>query len=621
MREEEAMRPIAMVVMLFVVAAPAARAVESVEAKGRVETVTLYRGQALVTRVVPVAAPAGAVRLTVSGLPEAVAAESLFASGGEGLQVRAVRYRQESLGEAPREEVRELDEQIENLQRQLRKNAGLRRLLDVHEHLLNQLGQFVAPTAQVELSQGVLDAETLEKLAELLTQRRMGAGERRFELDETDRELKKELLLLQRKRAEITRTYSTVLREAVLFLDKSARGPAELRLSYLVRNASWSPTYNLRADEGGRQVAVEFGALARQMSGEDWEGVELTLSTAQAAMVAHGPGLAPLRIWIGQGPDGAQAQVDEQVLRQAAARLGAAKGRQTQVFDISDNVNVQWAMNRAAQVGQQVELAVSNKDLLRVRRIVQEQESGLSASYTLPGRVSLASRQDRQMVRIAAFELPAAFHYEATPLLTEYVYRYAELTNASELSLLPGLANVYLDGQFVGKTNLPLVARGQKVTVGFGTDLQLRAARELVDREESSELFGGDKRITYRCRLVLENFGDRAVEVRVLDRVPVETDALEVTLGDMSDPLSEDPVYVRTLRPSGILQWEVKVPAGAAGGSARMVEYEFTLEFDEDLAILPGPPPAPDESADFDQMMPQPSSESLKFLQKRHLAH
>ena len=45
---------------------------EILDAKGSVESVTLYRGQALVTRVVPIDAPAGAVQLTVSGLPDAV---------------------------------------------------------------------------------------------------------------------------------------------------------------------------------------------------------------------------------------------------------------------------------------------------------------------------------------------------------------------------------------------------------------------------------------------------------------------------------------------------------------------------------------------------------------------
>ena len=72
-----------------------------VSAPGKVEAVTLYRGQALVTRVVPFEGKAGPVELTITDLPAAVQGESLFASGGKDVQVRAVRYRTRALSEAP----------------------------------------------------------------------------------------------------------------------------------------------------------------------------------------------------------------------------------------------------------------------------------------------------------------------------------------------------------------------------------------------------------------------------------------------------------------------------------------------------------------------------------------
>lgn len=60
---------------------------------GKVAAVTLYRGQAQVTRTVPVAGGAGASEVVVGPLPAQVVPDSLFAEGGEGVHVRAVRYR------------------------------------------------------------------------------------------------------------------------------------------------------------------------------------------------------------------------------------------------------------------------------------------------------------------------------------------------------------------------------------------------------------------------------------------------------------------------------------------------------------------------------------------------
>ena len=61
------------------------------EVPGTVTEVTLYRGQAMVTRTIPLEGPAGGVEIVVGDLPEQVVADSLFAEGGEGIEVRAVR--------------------------------------------------------------------------------------------------------------------------------------------------------------------------------------------------------------------------------------------------------------------------------------------------------------------------------------------------------------------------------------------------------------------------------------------------------------------------------------------------------------------------------------------------
>ena len=71
--------------------------------------------------------------------------------------------------------------------------------------------------------------------------------------------------------------------EAVLFLEKHAPGKGTVRLNYLVGNCGWSPVYTVRAGENRKKVGVECNALIHQLSGEDWNGVTLTLSTASPA--------------------------------------------------------------------------------------------------------------------------------------------------------------------------------------------------------------------------------------------------------------------------------------------------------------------------------------------------
>jgi hypothetical protein len=95
--------------------------------------------------------------------------------------------------------------------------------------------------------------------------------------------------------------------------------------------------------------------------------------------------------------------------------------------------------------------------------------------------------------------------------------------------------------------------------------------------------------LSFQYRLVIENYKDEVVPLRVFDRLPYSdrTNDVRIKLGDLKDPLSEDKVYLRTERPKNILRWDITVPAVATGEKARIIDYGFTVDFDRNLALNP----------------------------------
>src|SRR6185436_11187390 len=83
--------------------------------------------------------------------------------------------------------------------------------------------------------------------------------------------------------------------EAVVFVN-ARTDKARLRVRYLVDGASWTPSYSFRTDGDRKNVTVEYYASVQQMSGEDWNDVSMTLSTALPSLVATPPTLAELTI-------------------------------------------------------------------------------------------------------------------------------------------------------------------------------------------------------------------------------------------------------------------------------------------------------------------------------------
>jgi hypothetical protein len=485
-----------------------------------------------------------------------------------------------------------------------------------------KLEGFVAPTAQTDLAKGVLDAEALERLTTFAFAQHDAIATEEVELSNQLRELNEQLELLNRKKAEITAGASQTQREAVIFAQKNGDGAAEIRLNYLVNSCGWSPSYTMRSEGDRKQVRVEYNALIHQLTGEDWNDVTLTLSTASPALSAAGPGLAPFHVTLsaelaanapasssddifgsggGFGGDGAQqgqapaqsqlsygrglskSQVVDQLaqLQSQRTEFGAAVNN---VSNFADLNRLSWDLNVYGCAVQQLEIN-GDATTISVLRGGDSEERGPSLSYRLAGSVSLASRSDQQMVRIMQTAMDSQFYHVAVPVLTSYVYREAELKNSSDEDLLSGPMTAYLDGRFVGQGEIPTVARGQKFVVGFGADPQLRTRRELVDKVDSVQ--GGNRETRFEYRLVVENFADAPAPIRVIDRLPhAENGAdLRITLGDTSDPVSEDKLYQREERPMGLLRWDVEAPADAAGEDARLITYKYSVEYDRQYVV------------------------------------
>jgi uncharacterized protein (TIGR02231 family) len=258
---------------------------------GKVTRVTLYRGQALVTRTVSVEGAAGSREVVVTGLPDSVQAESLYAESAGQLEIRAIRFRQRAVGEEPREEVRQLDEAIAATTTAIALANKQNELATQKSAFLDQLQGFVAPTALAELTKGVLNAETLRELTKFAFDERATIAAEQIRLAGELEKLNAQLALQQRQRGELTAGASRTVNEAVLFVEKSADGEIELELNYIVANCGWSPVYTVRGDSGSKEVSLEYNALVQQMSGEAWDGVQLTLSTASPALNSCGPSL------------------------------------------------------------------------------------------------------------------------------------------------------------------------------------------------------------------------------------------------------------------------------------------------------------------------------------------
>ena len=568
-------------------AAPAAveaPATEPAAAISKIVAVTVYQGNALITRSVEVPQGSGLTEVVVRPLPPATIDTSLFTEGGDGLRVLTTRIRTRAVMDDTRAEVRDKAEQIRQLNNKNQEIQKQQEVLTQNLAMLGKLENFTAATMQQLTEKGVLSAENTIKLAGYVMEQRQSDSRQQVTLAQQTAANQQQIEFVQRQLSELTSGASHTEREAVIVLDKANAAAGKVRLNYLVSDAGWQPQYKLRAGGEKDPVQVEYLAAIEQQSGEDWSDVQLVLSTAQPMLNAAPPELLALDITVGvpgQPPIAANGPVGQS---QTESYKAARDLRQQAQQELAKNnsLGAFGYLNSAAASQQWAELLAREEPSADAAEA--NPKEGPSVSYHLPTQLTVPSRNDPQLVEVARIELAPTYFYKAVPVLSPHVYRLSRLANKSNYVLLPGEATMYVNSDFVGRMTLPLVAIGEEFTAGFGVDPQIQVARQLASKNQSIQ--GGNRVQTFDYRIRVTSYKSGPVQLQVWDRLPkAETEAVAVELIHASPEISTDADYLRTDRTKNLLRWDLTVNPTATNVQSPTLTYEFKLQYDRNVAI------------------------------------
>jgi uncharacterized protein (TIGR02231 family) len=552
-------------------------------APSKVVAVTVYPNSALVTREVEVPAGAGNVEVTVSPLPPTTINGSLYTESAEGIRVLTTRFRTRPILEDTREDVRKLQDELRTLQLAREKLEAEVKANQANAMTINKMESYLQVTTVQATEKGVLNSDSAIALAKHIRESRLDSARELVDLQQKIQINTEKAEFAQRKLKELSSGIVRTERDAVLVLDKTNAAAGKVRLNYLVESASWVPRYKFRTGaKGADPVQLEYLAAVVQQSGEDWTGVKMTLSTAAPMLNAAPPELQRLMVNVApRTQQGALAKIPDAMDLEEQGRSLRKKAQ----MDLNEKKQASGSglVNTAAALDQSFELF--NPEAAMKRACALSMQEGPSVTYHLGTKFTVPSRNDEHMLEVARLELPPEFYYKATPILSQHVYKIAELSNKSPHVLLPGDATMYNGSDFVGQMNLPLVAIGERFTVGFGVDPQLQVQRQMTDKGRTTQ--GANQMLRYEYRLLVSSLKPEKVKLQVWDRLPVsENDAaVGVNLVKADPALSTDALYLREQRVNNLLRWDVEVDPTMIGEKALAIKYEFKMELDSKMTI------------------------------------
>ena len=257
--------------------------------------VKVFLSGAEITRTGKVELVKGTSTLLLAGLSEEVDPANIQVSGSGAFTILGVQHRLNYLEEKQdRAEVVDLKARLKAIEADIAKEQSLLNVLEMENARLAK-NDVIAGDQGLALEQLRSINDYLQTRQEALALKRLDRQARVAQLNEDLGKLRLQLGQLQGK---TTRPTSEVLVEV------SANAPvsATLTVKYLVRSAGWNPNYDIRVADITKPLQLTYKAHVYQSTGEDWDKVQLALSSGEPNKEAIMPELAPWRIDFGAVP-------------------------------------------------------------------------------------------------------------------------------------------------------------------------------------------------------------------------------------------------------------------------------------------------------------------------------
>jgi Domain of unknown function (DUF4139)/N-terminal domain of unknown function (DUF4140) len=240
-----------------------------------IEKVTVFFSGAQISRTVTTPLSMGKSELVFKGLTANLDTRSVQVRGEGDFTVLSVTPRTNFLeSAAKRDTIKDLEEQLDVLKDRLALENNQLVVLQQEEMFLQRNQVQILGIANISMK-----LEDLKQVADYQRDRMAQILNKRFEIQKDVTKLNVDFARIRLQLSEMDAKKNTITSEIVVVVHASSATSGKFFVSYVVPNASWTPTYDMRVKDISTPLSMQLKADVRQATGEDWKEVKLTLSS------------------------------------------------------------------------------------------------------------------------------------------------------------------------------------------------------------------------------------------------------------------------------------------------------------------------------------------------------
>ncbi len=530
--------------MIFLAGFSILRAENETDLRAPLTHVTVFADRALLSHEAPVELASGKTILKLGGLSPYIDPQSIQVKGYGNFVILAVNHQNNylsNLEDIP--EVKSIRNQIETLQLKVEDEKAAIGVLKEKE-------AFLVANRAILIKETTYSIEQMKNIMDLFTSNMDQVTTLILRKNRLISDYEKQIAVLQQQISD--RFGKKNLPSGEISVTVTAEKPAAARIScsYVVTNAGWFPSYDIRVDNITRPVTIYYKANVYQNTGVPWKDVKLSFSNATPWISGNVPRLdtwfidyytplpaAPVTRSIGYSQ--AKRKTDD------AARLVTLESRA--------ELNAAEAMPV----------------------MVQQQTGETTVTFDVSVPYSILSDGKIQTIEIQRTSSPAEYRYFTIPKLSSGAYLTGNITDWAKQGLIGGEATLYFDNAYVGKSYLDANQLKDTMMISLGTDNSILVKREKRQAYTSKKILGSNKTETYSFEISIRNNKPTTIRITVNDQIPVssnsgiEVDAIELSKGKYN-------------RQTGEVKWDLEIKPQ----ETRQLILTYSVKYPKDKTVI-----------------------------------
>jgi hypothetical protein len=419
--------------------------------------------------------------------------------------------------------------------------------------------------------------------------------------------------------------------EILVKVDAKKNTTVAFELSYIVENAGWFPSYDIRAKNVNEPIELVYKANVKQDTKINWSNVKLNLSSADPNVSGIAPELKTYLLNYNTLPPTynlVSNEITGKVLDENNEPLPGANimvkgttigttsdfdgnysitipnnsskiefsyvGFLTQTLPVTNSTLNVFLKQSSQTLDEVVITSYGGRKRKNIRKALEGKAAGVSIrgasslqipinqiekqttiNFEIKTPYSIKSDNKSYSVDMTNYSLPADYRYICVPKIDKDAFLIANISDWEKYNLLEGEANIFFENTFVGKSLMNVKYATDTLQISLGRDKKVIVKREKMKNFTTKQFIGSKKEESRVWSVNVKNNKSQKINMLLFDQVPVST--LEEIKVDILN-ISGAKINSKT----GEIKWEFSL----GPNESKKFELSYSVKYPKNKSLI-----------------------------------